>query len=32
MVDAVGQYFVNEGVEHYFGYIGGTVWPFARRR
>ncbi|MDG6997944.1 MAG: thiamine pyrophosphate-binding protein [Nitrososphaerota archaeon] len=28
VVDAVAQYFVNEGVEHYFGYIGGTIWPF----
>jgi acetolactate synthase I/II/III large subunit len=27
VVDAVAQYFVNEGVEHYFGYIGATVWP-----
>lgn len=27
VVDAVAQFFVNEGVEHYFGYIGGTVWP-----
>lgn len=28
VVDAIAQYFVNEGVEHYFGYIGGTIWPF----
>ena len=28
VVDAVAQHFVNEGVEHYFGYIGGTIWPF----
>lgn len=27
-MDAIAQYFVNEGVEHYFGYIGGTIWPF----
>jgi acetolactate synthase I/II/III large subunit len=27
VVDAVAQFFVNEGVEHYFGYIGATVWP-----
>ncbi|MDA4130260.1 MAG: thiamine pyrophosphate-binding protein [Thaumarchaeota archaeon] len=27
VVDAVAQYLVNEGVEHYFGYIGATVWP-----
>ncbi|MDA4111182.1 MAG: thiamine pyrophosphate-binding protein, partial [Thaumarchaeota archaeon] len=28
VVDAIAQYFVKEGVEHYFGYIGGTIWPF----
>ena len=28
VVDAIAQLFVDEGVEHYFGYIGGTIWPF----
>jgi len=27
VVDAVAQSLVDEGVEHYFGYIGGAVWP-----
>ena len=27
VVDAVAQNLVDEGVEHYFGYIGGAVWP-----
>ena len=28
VVDAIAQLFVDEGVEDYFGYIGGTIWPF----
>jgi acetolactate synthase-1/2/3 large subunit len=27
VVDAIAEYLVKEGVEHYFGYIGGTIWP-----
>jgi acetolactate synthase-1/2/3 large subunit len=27
VVDAIGQWFQELGVEHYFGYAGGAVWP-----
>jgi acetolactate synthase-1/2/3 large subunit len=28
VVDAIADWFAEVGVEHYFGYAGGAIWPF----
>ncbi len=28
VVDAIATWFAEIGVEHYFGYAGGAIWPF----
>ena len=28
VVDAIAEWFESIGVEHYFGYAGGAIWPF----
>jgi thiamine pyrophosphate-dependent acetolactate synthase large subunit-like protein len=28
VVDAIATWFGKAGVQHYFGYAGGAVWPF----
>jgi acetolactate synthase-1/2/3 large subunit len=28
VVDAIADWFSEVGVEHYFGYAGGAIWPF----
>ena len=28
VVDAVAEWFKTVGIQHYFGYAGGAVWPF----
>ena len=28
VVDAIATWFGRVGVDHYFGYAGGAIWPF----